>query len=174
MSFSNGCGVCNMEQGKLNDLNDLVKSISIKSNGGLTDEEREKLKDKIITEFASVLKEPSITKDGKLVPYSPNLAKGTINIDLSGYPKGVVNDILTEIEFALYDRVSFTISRSNPKVLKYEIGAKEPYLLRVIKETLSIPCGFVILFGAFLFILFVLFFIIIALYPVIHYLASLL
>lgn len=61
-----------MEQGKLNDLNDLVKSISIKSNGGLTNKEREELKDKIITEFASVLKEPSITKDGKLVAYSPN------------------------------------------------------------------------------------------------------
>ena len=174
MSFSSGCGVCNLEQGKLNDLNDLVKLISIKSNGGLTDEEREELKDKIIIEFSSVLKEPSITKEGKLVPYKPKLAKGTINIDLSGYPKGVVNAILTEIELALYERVSFTLSKVNPKVLKYEVGAKEPYLLRVIKETLSIPCGFVILFGAFLFILFVLFTIIIALYPVIHYLASLL
>lgn len=163
-----------MEQNKLNDLNDLVKTVSIKSNGGLTDEEREELKDRIITEFASVLKEPSITKNGKLVPHNPNLVKGTINIDLSRYPKGVVNALLTEIEYALYERVSFTISRSNPKVLKYKIGAKEPYLLRVIKETLSIPCGFVILFGAFLFILFVLFTIIIALYPVIHYLASLL
>lgn len=163
-----------MEQNKLNDLNDLVKTISIKSNGGLTDEEREELKDRIITEFASVLKEPSITKNGKLVPYNPKLAKGTINIDLSGYPKGIVNAILAEIELTLYERVSFTLSKVNPKVLKYEIGAKEPYLLRVIKETLSIPCGFVILFGAFLFILFVLFTIIIALYPVIHYLASLL
>ena len=163
-----------MEQDKLNDLNDLVKSISIKSNGGLTDEEREELKDKIITEFASVLKEPSITKEGKLVPYNPKLVKGTINIDLSRYPKGVVNAILTEIELALYERVSFTLSKVNPKVLKYKIGSKKPYLLRVIKETLSIPGGFVILFGAFLLILFVLFLVIIALSPVIHRLASLL
>lgn len=106
-------------------LNKLVRDVSTKSVGGLTEEDLNILVEGVLSEFETTISNSASNTRKAL--------SGVLSVNLSGYSKPKVRKVLREAEYRLDNRVSFKINKENHKFLDYKIKKPSSRFVKEIK-----------------------------------------
>lgn len=106
-------------------LNKLVRDVSTKSVGGLTEKDLNILVEGVLSEFETTISNSASNTQKSL--------SGVLSVNLSGYSKSKVREVLREAEYRLDNRVSFKLNKENRKFLDYKIKKPSSRFVKEIK-----------------------------------------